>query len=272
MLLIIQDATTPADTSAAIERAGLGEAAYTLRKGEPLPTLLDMIEAEQRLLVFAEQGGPGAPAWYMPAYDWFQETGYSFRSQDEFNCSPNRGSPDNPLFLLNHWVSNSPPNPSSATAANRRNVLEQRAFRCLSERGRIPNVVALDFAERGDGLSIAPELADSLRAAFRGNDDEAAPHDGPDGTDHHGGAGCDDHVAARDRGPAARVHRGQHADRWRSRGVLRRVPRCQRGAGRMAGGGAVGSARRAGLRRPGLRTPARPAAGAPLRRRSARSW
>ena len=196
VLLIIQDATTPADTSAAIERAGLGEAAYTLRKGEPLPTLLDMIEAEQRLLVFAEQGGPGAPAWYMPAYDWFQETGYSFRSQDDFNCSPNRGSPDNPLFLLNHWVSNSPPDPSSATAANRRNVLEQRAFRCLSERGRIPNVVALDFAERGDGLSIAPELADSLRAAFRGDDDEAAPTTVPTGPTTTVGAGCDDHVAA----------------------------------------------------------------------------
>ena len=181
VVLIIQDATTPADTSAAIERAGLAEDAYTLRKGEPLPTLRDMIEAEQRLLVFAEQGGPGAPAWYMPAYDWFQETGYSFRSQNDFNCSPNRGSPDNPLFLLNHWVSNSPPDPSSATAANRRNVLEQRAFRCLSERGRIPNVVALDFAERGDGLSIAPALADSLRAAFRGNDDEAAPTTVPTG-------------------------------------------------------------------------------------------
>ncbi len=131
--------------------------------------------------MFAEQGGPGAPAWYMPAYDWFQETGYSFRSQNDFNCSPNRGSPDNPLFLLNHWVSNSPPNPSSATAANRRNVLEQRAFRCLSERGRIPNVVALDFAERGDGLSVAPELADALRAAFRGTDDEAAPTTVPTG-------------------------------------------------------------------------------------------
>jgi hypothetical protein len=58
-----------------------------------------------------------------------------------------------------------------ATAANRRNVLEQRAFRCLSERGRMPNVIALDFAERGDGLSFAAELGDSLRDAFGGVDE-----------------------------------------------------------------------------------------------------
>jgi hypothetical protein len=169
VMLVIQDATTPADTAAEITRAGLGDRAATLRKGEPLPTLHDLIETDKRLLVFAEVGGPGAPDWYHSAYgDWFQETGYSFRSVDAFDCKPNRGSSGNPLFLLNHWVSESPPDPSAAQRANGSQVLQERMERCVEERGRVPNVVAVDFAERGDLLSVTGDLDEALRSLASG--------------------------------------------------------------------------------------------------------
>jgi hypothetical protein len=149
VIVDIQDATTPADTAAAIESAGLADRAATLERGVPLPTLGELIESKHNLLVFAEQGGPGAPDWYQPAYRWFQETPYTFKSTADFNCLPNRGPADAPLFLVNHWVNESPPDPSVAANVNGRDVVEKRIQQCIGERGRLPNVVAVDFAERG---------------------------------------------------------------------------------------------------------------------------
>jgi hypothetical protein len=162
VVLIIQDATTPADTAAAFEAAGLASRAATLTAGAPLPTIGELVEAGRNLVVFAETGGPGAPAWYHPAYEgWFQETRYGFRSVDEFTCDPNRGSDDAPLFLVNHWVSSSPPDPDKAAAANRADVLEQRLLGCLAERGLVPNVVAVDFAARSQLVRVVGELNDA---------------------------------------------------------------------------------------------------------------
>lgn len=163
VIIIIQDATTPADTAAAIEVAGLAERAYTLDRDRPLPTLRQMIESGKTLLVFAEGGGAGAPAWYQPAYEhWFQETVYTFPSIDAMTCEPNRGPSDAPLFLVNHWVSASPPDPALAARANAPEVVGQRLRDCLDQRGRIPNVIALDFALRGGAVQAAASFDDEL--------------------------------------------------------------------------------------------------------------
>ena len=133
-------------------------------KGQPLPTLRRLINDNKRLLVFAEQGGSDAPPWYMPAYDdWFQETDYAFPGLDKFNCQPNRGKADNPLFLVNHWVKASPPDPGVAQKANQQDVLDKRLTDCLEQRGMVPNVVAVDFAERGDLVSYTKEVNDDIR-------------------------------------------------------------------------------------------------------------
>ena len=105
VVLDIQDATSPADTVDAIVKAGLGDRTATLVAGEPLPTLGELIRADHRLLVFAEQGGTGVPAWYHETNRWFQETPYSFKRVEDFSCSPNRGDATAPLLLVNHWVS-----------------------------------------------------------------------------------------------------------------------------------------------------------------------
>lgn len=153
VMLAIQDATSPADTAAAIKAAGLAKRAATLTPGEPLPTLRDLIERDRTLLVFAERDIEGAPPWYHAAYEWFQETPYQFASNDAFNCRANRGPASAPLFLLNHWVTSSPPNPATASAANSSAVLRTRIENCIAQRGIAPNVVAVDFAERGGLVS-----------------------------------------------------------------------------------------------------------------------
>jgi hypothetical protein len=166
--LIIQDATTPADTAAAITKAGLDEHAFTLERGEPLPTLGKMIDEGKTLLVFAEQGGPGAPAWYQKAYDWFQETRYDFKTTSDFSCAPNRGPADAPLFLVNHWVGASPPDPGKASQANDPKLLQARLEQCAEQRGLVPNVIAVDFSVRAKIAATVRGVADALREHGRG--------------------------------------------------------------------------------------------------------
>jgi len=149
VMMIIQDETSSADTAAAIEAAGLGPRVATLTPDAPLPTLRSLIDSGRTLLVFSERETDGAPPWYHAAYEWFQETPYSFTGKDDFNCRANRGPSTAPLFLVNHWITQSPPNPGVAHSVNAPAVLRARIERCIAQRGIAPNVVAGDFVERG---------------------------------------------------------------------------------------------------------------------------
>ncbi len=167
VMLVIQDATTPADTAAAITKAGLDQRAYTLHRGEQIPTLGNLIETRHNLLVLPEKGGPGAPAWYGKAYDWFQETPYSFANAKAFSCGPNRGPSDAPLFLVNHWVADSPPDPEAAAKVNTRAALTKRITQCANERDLVPNVVAVDFAEKSAVVKTVASLNQTLLRDLR---------------------------------------------------------------------------------------------------------
>ena len=162
VMIVVQDAVSSVDVVAVMDEAGLTDMVATLVPGEPLPTLGELVDSNRRLLVFAERGDDDAPDWYQPAYDhWFQETVYRFESINDFTCEPNRGDADNPLFLLNHWVTASPPDPSIAAKANVRAVFEQRITQCRRDRGLTPNVIAVDFATRGDVVAVANDLTAS---------------------------------------------------------------------------------------------------------------
>jgi hypothetical protein len=172
VIMIVEDHTTPADTSAALEAAGLADRAWTLDATSPLPTMGDLVKAGRNLLVFAENGGEGSPAWYQSAYQWFQETPYAWTTVDAMDCGPNRGAAGNTFMLINHWVGYSPPDPGKAgSLVNTEEVLRRRIEQCISERGVWPNVVAVDFAERGALVKVVDSYnaqVDSRLSELRG--------------------------------------------------------------------------------------------------------
>ncbi|MBB4660560.1 hypothetical protein [Conexibacter arvalis] len=161
VIVVVQDeGPRPRDIAAAVEESGLRPFLYTGTAGPPWPTLRELIAAGQRAIVMYEHG-PGDPAvpWYHDAYALMQETPYRFTDRSQFSCRPNRGPGDASLFLLNHWIDTSPaPRPSNAAIVNAREVLLARARRCERERGRLPNVVAVDFYATGDLLDVVDEL------------------------------------------------------------------------------------------------------------------
>jgi hypothetical protein len=167
VIIINQDeGVTPVDIERAFDRAGLLDLVYRGPLG-PFPTLGEMVESGQRLVVMAENDAGDVP-WYHLAYaKGLQETPFRFRtaaalteeSQLAASCRPNRGQASAPLFLLNHWVDTTPaPRPSLAAIVNERAVLLGRARRCERIRHRLPNLVAVDFYRRGDLLGVVDKL------------------------------------------------------------------------------------------------------------------
>ncbi len=162
VIVFIQDATTPRDTANAFLRAGLGPYLYTHDRDAPWPTLRQMIRSGRRVLVLAEDRATGAPPWYHQGFDLVQETPYTFTSlaalRAPSSCRPNRGTPNSPLFQLNHWVERVNPSPGLAGRVNAESVLLPRALRCERRRGLVPNLVNVDFYERGDLFSAVRVL------------------------------------------------------------------------------------------------------------------
>jgi hypothetical protein len=117
-----------------------------------------MVESDQRVLVMAENVSAGVD-WYHPAFEVLQETPYRFHDPSEFSNQPNRGGTGGSLLLLNHWIETTPlPKPSNAAIVNAHDALMARIRACRRERGRIPNLVAVDFYATGDLVQVVREL------------------------------------------------------------------------------------------------------------------
>ena len=71
-----------------------------------------------------------------------------------------------PLFQINHWIETLPaPKPSNAAIVNAHDFLLARARQCQQERGKLPNILAVDFARTGDVVGVAAELNGLARSA-----------------------------------------------------------------------------------------------------------
>ena len=154
VVVIVQDATEPADTARVFDEAGFSDLVHTQQMGDPMPSLEDMIDSGQRVFVMVEENGDGV-AWLHPAFEFSQETPFSFRSAADFSCEANRGGDDAPLFVVNHFITPALP---SNQSANDFDPLLERAERCADERGLHPNLLAVDFVGQGDVMAVVDRL------------------------------------------------------------------------------------------------------------------
>ncbi len=155
--LIIQDAITTEDTVAVVRAAGLEPFLHTHEPGEAWPSLGEMIEAGERLVVFAEAEAP-PPAWYGNAFDSMRETPYLFLEPADFSCEANRGDEDASLFLLNHWVTRTAPDRVDSVRVNTFDALVERSRECAELRGDLPNFLAVNFYDIGELMRAVDTL------------------------------------------------------------------------------------------------------------------
>ena len=147
LIFILQDDLSAEATAAVFEAAGLTGQLITHPDGERWPTLAELIAADTRILVMAEGGGP-PPDWYHHAWDLTWDTPYEYSDPSEFSCALNRGSQDNDLFLINHWLGPVPWDEKTAYV-NDWDTLYPRVGDCVAQTGRLPTLVAVDFYDQG---------------------------------------------------------------------------------------------------------------------------
>ncbi|MFI5007964.1 MAG: hypothetical protein ACHQKZ_11015, partial [Solirubrobacterales bacterium] len=158
LLLVVEDYVSPQDLAAAFAESGLEDLVYRGPAREPWPTLREMLDGRQRVLVLTESGQPGVP-WIHPAFEVMQETPYHFGQPGELSCAPNRGGTSGSLFLMNNWIDTTPaPRPSNAAIVNGYDALLARARQCQAERGRMPTLLAVDFYRTGALFRVARTL------------------------------------------------------------------------------------------------------------------
>jgi hypothetical protein len=162
VVLSIQDETSAADTAKVIRDSGLADDVYLGDAQRPWPTLRELIDRDERVIVLAENRAGGAP-WIHQQPAIMQETPFLFRSvaalEAPASCEPNRGGTAGSLLLINHWV-DTPPLPlvSIARRVNVHDFLAPRVARCREQRGMLPNVVAVDFYREGAAAQVVDEL------------------------------------------------------------------------------------------------------------------
>ena len=164
LVIILESSVEPSEIEEEFESAELEPYLATLPRDRPLPTLRQMIISGRRLVVLDDKDGGDAP-WHQPAFLFAQDTSISAFTKSQTACDPNRGSPESPLLIMNHWVDRFPPPPTAAEKVNRRSVLLERIRACRNRLGRVPNAIAVDFYDRGDAIAVARELNQAGDAA-----------------------------------------------------------------------------------------------------------
>ena len=159
LTLIYEDGVSGADLALDYAATGADQLVYTHPSDQPWPTLGELAAANTRLVVSVEQGGP-PPAWHQNVWTLAWDTPYGPQDPADLSCDLNRGSPDNDLFLVNHWVNNQLGLPSldAANQVNAYDFLLARAQECQTQWDHPANFLAVDFYDRGDLFEVVDTL------------------------------------------------------------------------------------------------------------------
>ena len=138
--------------TAELDAAGLD--AWQHPVGEPWPTLGELIASDRRVLVFGQDADDGVMHFYGHGWD----TDYAAETPEDLSCDVLRGSRDNPLFLLNHFLTDPLASPDLAEQVNHDPFLSERASTCEAEARDRVTLLAVDFYEIGDLFSAVDRL------------------------------------------------------------------------------------------------------------------
>ena len=144
-------------TAAAFAASGLTPYAY-VHPGGAWPTLGEMINAGDRLVVMQDKSVDPEYPWLMNVWDHSFETHFSAAVPADFSCNHLRGSPDNDLFILNHFLTDVFGSPALAAQVNTNPFLLDRADECEAFQNTAATFVTVDFFEIGDVAAAVDAL------------------------------------------------------------------------------------------------------------------
>jgi hypothetical protein len=155
--IIFESYTTAGAIAEAFTSSGADHYVHAHTPGAPWPTLRELVDRDERLIVFTDHEG-GAYDWYMDVWAHAFETPYAAETVDDFTCDLGRGDGTNPLFIFNHFLTAPLAVPDQSPTVNADPYLIDRARTCMQARGHLPNFVTLDFYDRGDLFEAVTSL------------------------------------------------------------------------------------------------------------------
>jgi hypothetical protein len=155
LMLVLESYVTDASLKQAFDATDTTKYAETLKRGEPLPTLGELVTSGKRLVVFTERPPDGSVPWINSAFEWIQDTPLGNRQASDFTCRRYRGTAASPMLMLNNWVERFPPSPSAQRPVLTKAFLNRRIAECEKERGMPVTGVAVDFYDEGDLVEVA---------------------------------------------------------------------------------------------------------------------
>jgi hypothetical protein len=159
VVTIIFESYVPAPRVAeAFAAADIDGLVHAHAPGTPWPTLRQLIDADERLVVLTDDDGGGAYDWYMDVWTHAFDNPYAAETIADFTCEGGRGDGANALFILNHFLSAPLAQPESAPTVNANPFLVDRARNCMAARAHLPNFVTVDFCDQGDLFDAVAQL------------------------------------------------------------------------------------------------------------------
>jgi hypothetical protein len=198
IIWFIGDYVSKADTEKALREAKVFDRVWDYDPTAPMPTLGELIDAKRNIIMISEfSGAPPAwnirgygvfqdtpftfrkeSELYTPGSSKYTGTatvdgpvpatvtgadGTEQWTKDWTglpSCAPNRGTPSSPLFQINHWITpaGAAPTIGEAKDLNSYDVLMPRVQDCMTQRGKFPTIVGVNFVEIGDALQVVNEL------------------------------------------------------------------------------------------------------------------
>jgi len=155
--IIFESYISAEDTRVALVESGMFDLLYTHTKGTPWPTLQEMIDDNTRVVVFSQDNTGDFP-WYHQAWDFIWDTDYANETPEDFSCDPLRGSTDNALYCINHFLTDPVAKASLAEQVNHNPEFLNRIQGCQQETGQLPNFIAVDFYSIGDLFEVCNAL------------------------------------------------------------------------------------------------------------------
>ena len=153
LIVTFQSTLTAEQTLDAFTQSGIEGELYTHNVDTEWPSLQTLIDNRKRLLVFSNSGG--GVNGYMEQWLHWVDTPYSASTIEDFDCYYDRGDPQNAsLFNINHFLTAPIALPELAEEANQEEVLRTHIDSCITEHGRIPNQILVDFYSIGDVISV----------------------------------------------------------------------------------------------------------------------
>lgn len=155
--LIVESYLNHSLTAGAFDEAGLSAYAYT-HPGGAWPTLGQMVDNDQRLVVLQDVDVDPTYPWLMDVWDLAFETHFSNSVPADFSCNHLRGSPSNDLFILNHFLTNVFGSPALANQVNHNPLLVDRVNACETFQSTVANFITVDFVDLGDTLAVVDTM------------------------------------------------------------------------------------------------------------------